>query len=741
MEDKNGPAFTNRVDHPEKDAVKLFGGVVILAVLAIIVGLITKDGRNFLLGLVNPNDTVGVTFNINTENPQSVSKNLYGSSSAQYFDLFDWGGDTDMQNLVSELGTPLLRFPSGGNTKWYHFKAPTNAASVLTPEEISNLTDDNEIRGYGNIERDRVEADEEIGGVGYQDEIYDFIGQPGDDPNKSGQAKQNAEPRNYIHDFAEMANDLDAGVLFVMNIKNNTPAEVAEQVQFLVDEGVNIVGVEVGNEQYSKSNFYLPGNPAVMGPTAVTNYLTHAAAYKTAVKQVLPNVPFAVTAAPKKSFGETEGVEGGGFDADGDFNSQWNIALASQMDAYGYDDYVFHYYSGFDDCTTIPTEAANVNEWFDCGISELADIFGDTDSKSFPKLLDYYADLFGDDKGMWFTEWNVNQDPNKTDAIFGNTMLHAIHTTNILNALVNSNSEHNGFIKFSTYHTMGTEGVKNAMISPRKGGELLDEFPSSASHPNRRASYFSFLTMKDIFWSEMDKVSITSEFDNDPGIMFVNAFKDGDTYVIHIANTTAKTVTLKNININEKTINTESTEADYYFVEGSSIKASYGKSRFEDNPVDQISTLEGSGMLNTLLLPGFSVGYIKIENPTFIVVEETEDPDEDNDCGPIDSFFGGCGNNETEQTDTKSPRITMVSPANKATVLGEIIEIKVEASDASGIAKVDFYQGQTLIGSDTSAPYKYGWSTVALTPGMYSLRAVAYDTAGNFSTVDIKVRK
>ena len=96
MEDKNGPAFTNRVDHPEKDAVKLFGGVVILAVLAIIVGLITKDGRNFLLGLVNPNDTVGVTFNINTENPQSVSKNLYGSSSAQYFDLFDWGGDTDM---------------------------------------------------------------------------------------------------------------------------------------------------------------------------------------------------------------------------------------------------------------------------------------------------------------------------------------------------------------------------------------------------------------------------------------------------------------------------------------------------------------------------------------------------------------------------------------------------------------------------------------------------------------------
>lgn len=739
MEDKKYIS-QNNTDHPEKDAVKLFGGVVILAILAIIVGLITKDGRNFLLGLVNPTDTTGVTLNINTEDAQSVNKNLYGSSSAQYFELFDWGNDTDMQNLVSELGTPLLRFPSGGNTKWYHFKAPINAESVLTAEEIANLVDGNEIRGYGNIEADRVEADEEIGGVGYKDEIYDFIGQPGTDQNKSDQAKQNLEPRNYIHDFAEMANDLDAGVLFVMNIKNNTPAEVAEQVQFLVDEGVNIVGIEVGNEQYSKSNFYLPGNPLVMAPTAVTNYLNHAAAYKTAVKQILPNVPFAVTAAPKKSFGETEGIEGGGFDADGDFNSQWNIALANQMDTYGYDDYVFHYYSGFDDCTTIPTEQENVTEWFECGILELADIFGDTDAKSFPKLLDYYADLFGADKGMWFTEWNVNQDPNKTDAIFGNTMLHAIHTTNILNALVSSNIEHNGFIKFSTYHTMGTEGVKNAMISPRKGGESLDEFPGSPSHPNRRASYFAFLTMKDIFWDQMDKVSVTSEFDNDPGIIFINAFKDGTTYVIHIANTTAKTLTLNNVNIDGQTINMGATEAEYYFAEGNSIKASHGKSRFEDNPLEQISLLDGSEMLENLMLPGFSVGYIKIENPLFLAVEETDNTEEDNNCGPINSLFGGC-NEDAPQEDTKGPRVTITSPADKSTVLSGVVEIQAETNDASGISRVDFYQGQTLLASDTSAPYKHGWDTTNLSSGMYSIRAVSYDNAGNFSTADIKVRK
>lgn len=728
--------FNSFLRDPRYASIRSIFILLIVMVVGSFIIITARPYSNRLLGLVNPADIVEATFTLNTEQSAPVDVNLYGSSSAQYFELFDWGTDEVMQDLVTELGTPLLRFPSGGNTKWYHFKAPLNANEVLTEEEIANLAPGNEIRGYGNIEADRVEADEEIGGIGYKDEIYDFVGQPGSDPAKSSQGKQNTEPRNYIHDFAEMANDLDADVLFVMNIKNNTPAEVAEQVQFLVDEGVNIVGIEVGNEQYSKSNFYLPGNPFVMAPTAVTNYLAHAEPYKTAVKQILPSVPFAVTAAPNKSFGETEGVVGGGFDADGDFNSQWNVALSGQMGTYGYNNYVFHYYSGFDDCTDIPTEAIYTEEWFDCGTVELVDIFGNTDSKSFPKLLDYYADLFGEDRGMWFTEWNINQDPNKTDAIFGNTMLHAIHTTNILNSLVDANERHNGFIKFSTYHTMGTEGVKNAMISPRKGGESLDEFPQSPTHPNRRATYFAFLSMKDIFWDEMEKISVSTEYSSDPGITFVNAFMDGDDYVIHIANTTPKTIIPGSITIDGKIVDIESTQASSYFLEGDSISSSHGKSRFEDNPTGQLSELETSGTLDNLLFPGFSVGYIRLENPSFVEIEE----DNQDDCGLIGGLIGSCDDTPT-QSDTKEPRVTITSPTDKSTVASGIVEIKVEANDPSGIAKVDFYQGQTLVGTDTESPYKFGWNTVVLSPGMYSIRAVAHDNAGNFSTASVKVRK
>jgi chitinase len=55
------------------------------------------------------------------------------------------------------------------------------------------------------------------------------------------------------------------------------------------------------------------------------------------------------------------------------------------------------------------------------------------------------------------------------------------------------------------------------------------------------------------------------------------------------------------------------------------------------------------------------------------------------------------------------------------------------ASDPEGqLARVEFYNGTTLLGTDTTAPYAYTWSNVAA--GTYSLTAVAVDAAGNRAT-------
>ena len=64
---------------------------------------------------------------------------------------------------------------------------------------------------------------------------------------------------------------------------------------------------------------------------------------------------------------------------------------------------------------------------------------------------------------------------------------------------------------------------------------------------------------------------------------------------------------------------------------------------------------------------------------------------------------------------------TFTAPAN--------ITINAAASVSGGtVTKVDFYQGATLLGTDTTSPYSYTWSDVNV--GRYSLTAWATDNHG-----------
>ncbi len=76
----------------------------------------------------------------------------------------------------------------------------------------------------------------------------------------------------------------------------------------------------------------------------------------------------------------------------------------------------------------------------------------------------------------------------------------------------------------------------------------------------------------------------------------------------------------------------------------------------------------------------------------------------------------------------KAPSVTLTTPANGATfTAGASITLNATASDPDGaLAKVEFYRGgSTLMGTATTAPYRYVWSDVPA--GNYSLTAKAYD--------------
>ena len=80
------------------------------------------------------------------------------------------------------------------------------------------------------------------------------------------------------------------------------------------------------------------------------------------------------------------------------------------------------------------------------------------------------------------------------------------------------------------------------------------------------------------------------------------------------------------------------------------------------------------------------------------------------------------------------PTVSLTAPANGATFTAPAtISLTATAADTDGtIAKVDFYNGATLLFSDTAAPYSYSWTGVAA--GSYSLTAVATDNLGAATT-------
>jgi hypothetical protein len=83
-------------------------------------------------------------------------------------------------------------------------------------------------------------------------------------------------------------------------------------------------------------------------------------------------------------------------------------------------------------------------------------------------------------------------------------------------------------------------------------------------------------------------------------------------------------------------------------------------------------------------------------------------------------------------TDTTPPAVAMSAPANNATVSGPSVTVSAAASDANGVAGVQFrVDGGNIGAEDTTVPYSVVWNTTTATNGTHQLTAVARDAAGN----------
>ncbi|WP_086503372.1 Ig-like domain-containing protein, partial [Algoriphagus ratkowskyi] len=85
--------------------------------------------------------------------------------------------------------------------------------------------------------------------------------------------------------------------------------------------------------------------------------------------------------------------------------------------------------------------------------------------------------------------------------------------------------------------------------------------------------------------------------------------------------------------------------------------------------------------------------------------------------------------NVTEKAN-EAPKVTITAPStNSQFIQGEKISITSAATDTDGtIAKVDFYNGTSLLGTDTTAPYSFDWTNLPI--GNFSITAKATDNKG-----------
>jgi Bacterial Ig domain/Secretion system C-terminal sorting domain/Sortilin, neurotensin receptor 3, len=93
-------------------------------------------------------------------------------------------------------------------------------------------------------------------------------------------------------------------------------------------------------------------------------------------------------------------------------------------------------------------------------------------------------------------------------------------------------------------------------------------------------------------------------------------------------------------------------------------------------------------------------------------------------------------------SNNQPPSVAITSPANNATISsGTNLVINGTANDPDGsVTRVEFYQGTTLLGTSTTAPYTFTWANVPT--GSYVLTIKAFDdlnAIGTSTTVNINV--
>jgi hypothetical protein len=142
-----------------------------------------------------------------------------------------------------------------------------------------------------------------------------------------------------------------------------------------------------------------------------------------------------------------------------------------------------------------------------------------------------------------------------------------------------------------------------------------------------------------------------------------------------------------------------------------------------DGTISKVEFYQGATLLNTDTVAPYSFAWNNVAAGTYSLTAKATD---NNNAVTTSSAVVVISN--------AAPAVSITSPANNAVFTAPAsITINANASDSDGtISKVEFYQGATLLNTDTVAPYSFAWNNVAA--GTYSLTAKATDNNNAVTT-------
>ena len=146
-----------------------------------------------------------------------------------------------------------------------------------------------------------------------------------------------------------------------------------------------------------------------------------------------------------------------------------------------------------------------------------------------------------------------------------------------------------------------------------------------------------------------------------------------------------------------------------------------------DGTITKVDFYQGSTLLNSDTSSPYSYAWTGVAAGTYSLTARATD-----NAGAVTT--SSAVSVTVNAPANAAPTVSLTSPANNASATAPAsITLSANAADSDGtVAKVDFYQGTTLLNSDTSSPYSYAWTGVAA--GTYAITAKATDNSGNVTT-------